>query len=153
MLNGKLENAGRKKQEADQPYGSIPGNCPTQVHRALDGCRSNLSAARTTSRTNVGLAIAAERTPATIPTIPTTYLWSVPASIDDTTWHLPDLGMMRQDMHSAVAPAEKGAQEPTNDTDQNRTPKCASEVINMESHDHARHPVQHEGIDNQNEES
>ena len=25
MLNGKLENAGRKKQEADQPYGSILG--------------------------------------------------------------------------------------------------------------------------------
>ena len=149
-----MKNAGRKKQEADQPYGSVLGKtAPAEVHRTLDGCREICRTARTTNRTNVRLDNAVESTPSTIPSVPTSYLWSVSASIDDTTSHLPDLGMMRQDVNSAVAPAEKGAQEPADDTDQDRPQKRASEMIDMESDDHARHPVQHEGIDNQNKES
>ena len=62
------------------------------------------------------------------------------AGIDHTARHSFDLGMMREHMNATIAPFEKGAQNPTDDADDDRAPKCTAETIDVKARNKRRNP-------------
>ena len=58
---------------------------------------------------------------------------------------------MRKDVHASVAAAEKRAQHPADNADQNRTPERAAKSVHVKSANEPRHPVQHQSVYDENE--
>jgi hypothetical protein len=145
MMNGKLENAERvKSRKQTSPSGPSDGD-DVEVSRGRKPLRPNY--ARPSKN------VEADFYEDNRPTIPITKVLSsaVLCAVYYTTFDPTNVIMMRQDMHFPVASSKKRAQKPADNADQNSTPECTPEILDVKSNHHARHPIKHQRIDDQNE--
>jgi len=61
--------------------------------------------------------------------------------------------MMSEDMHPPVTPAKKCAEQPAHDRNDDRAENCAPEPRNFETRNNLTHELQHQRVDDQNEDS
>src|SRR6185295_3812516 len=61
--------------------------------------------------------------------------------------------MMRQDVHPPVAPAEKRAQHPADNSDEYRAPKSSTKTIDVETRDEVWHEEKKQSVHHQDKKS
>ena len=72
-------------------------------------------------------------------------------ALDHTAADPFDLAVMREDVDTSVAAAEKRAQQPADNRDDDGTKKCAPETWNIKTWHDLPNEFQHQRVNNQNE--
>jgi hypothetical protein len=73
------------------------------------------------------------------------------AGLDHATAHARDLRVMRQYMYAAVAAAEKRAEQPAHERDNDGPPERAAKAVDVETGHDTRHDEQHQAVYDENE--
>src|SRR4051794_26962424 len=71
------------------------------------------------------------------------------ARFDNAAGHRFHWVVVRQHMHSPIAPSKKRAQNPTDDTDDDRSPESAAKALDMKAIHDPRNEKEHESIDDE----